>query len=105
VFLEKEGVLRPFYSSRARLYNVDLYSAGRSSTDGVGEDDGHGAKLTVLVKMMDMELTDVDVGSHTWHARCRCLVSTAHYEIYHIVLFVVGEIDCSLMVRVQHDRT
>jgi hypothetical protein len=30
---QKEGVL-PFYSSRAGLYNRDLYSAGRSSTDG-----------------------------------------------------------------------
>jgi hypothetical protein len=61
--------------------------------------------LTALVKMMAMELTDVDVGSHTWHGRCRCLVSTTHYEIYHIVLFVVGEIDCSSMVRAQHDET
>jgi hypothetical protein len=57
VCLEKEGVLHPFYSSRVGLYNGDLYSAGRSSTGDVGEDDDHGAKLTVLVKIMAMELS------------------------------------------------
>jgi hypothetical protein len=33
VCLAKEAVL-PFYSSRAGLYNGDLYSTGRSSTGG-----------------------------------------------------------------------
>lgn len=59
--------------------------------------------LTLLAKVMAMEL--VDVTSPTWHVNYWSLVPAVHHGMYHMVLFMVGEIDCSLMVRVEHDMT
>jgi hypothetical protein len=42
---------------------------------------------------------------YTYVTSCRCLVQATHYDIYHVALFVVGEINCSSMVHAQHDRT
>lgn len=57
------------------------------------------AKLMASMKTTAMVLTNVDVTCPTWRARCQCLVTTTHHEIYHVVPFMVGGIDYSLMVH------
>jgi hypothetical protein len=61
--------------------------------------------LTLLTKVTTIELVNVDVASPTQLANYRCLVPPIHHRMCHDVLFVVGEIDCGSMVRVECDVT